>query len=139
MSTTSFFVALSCTFLMRCANKSVLVVSVTAFVSGLIVQMTEMRAFPASDGCSIRVSFEFRNGTWSCLLRAAFSASVPMTDPSVSRLCGVSCQGGGGDGATHLVLMNLPSRVRSLSEVAFSDPARSMRDCQSVTGRPAIH
>ena len=32
-------------------------------------------------------------------------------------------------GETHLVLMYLPSRVRSLSEVAFSEPARSIKLC----------
>ena len=46
-----------------------------------------------------------------CLPLAAFSASVPMTLPKVSRL----------------VLMYFPSRVRSLSEVAFSDPAKSIK------------
>jgi hypothetical protein len=48
---------------MRCANKRVFVDSGTALVSGLRVQMTEMRASPESDGWSILVSFEFRKGT----------------------------------------------------------------------------
>lgn len=64
-STTSFFRAFSATFLTRCANRSVLVVSATAPASGLMVQMTEIRASPESDGWSMRVSLEFRNGTWS--------------------------------------------------------------------------
>lgn len=55
----------TCTRLTRCAKSNVLVVSATAFVSGLIVQMTEMRAFPDNEGCSIRVSFELRYGMWS--------------------------------------------------------------------------
>ena len=39
----------------------------------------------------------------------------------------------------HLVLMNFPSRVRSLSEVAFSDPAKSIRLSTLVcTLRPPI-
>ena len=42
---------------------------------------------------------------------AEFSANVEMTDPNVNKL----------------VLMYLPSRVRSLSDVAFSDPARSIK------------
>jgi hypothetical protein len=65
VSTTSFFFAFSCTFLMRCANSNVLVDSATALTSGLSVQTTEMRASPESEGCSMRVSLELRNGTWS--------------------------------------------------------------------------
>lgn len=71
---------------MRCAKRRVDVDSATAEESGLIVQMTEMRALPESEGCSMRVSFELRNGTWSVLFFAEFSASVEMTDPRVSRL-----------------------------------------------------
>lgn len=71
---------------MRCAKRRVDVDSATAEESGLIVQMTEMRALPESEGCSMRVSFELRNGTWSVLSFAEFSASVEMTDPRVSRL-----------------------------------------------------
>ena len=54
---------LTWTFFTRCANKRVLVLSVTALGSGFTVQMTLIRASPESDGCSIRVSFEFRYGT----------------------------------------------------------------------------
>jgi hypothetical protein len=65
VSTTSFFFALRATFLIRCAKRSVLVDSATAFVSGLIVQTTDIRASPDRDGWSMRVSFELRNGTCS--------------------------------------------------------------------------
>lgn len=51
------------TFLIPWANLRVLVVSATALVSGLMVQMTEMRALPESEGSSMRVSFELRKGT----------------------------------------------------------------------------
>ena len=39
--------------------------STMAETSGLIVQMTDILALPDSEGCSILVNFEFRNGTWS--------------------------------------------------------------------------
>ena len=40
-----------------------LVVSAAALGTGFIAQITEMRALPDSEGCSILVSFEFRKGT----------------------------------------------------------------------------
>jgi hypothetical protein len=51
--------------LMRRANWSVLILSLMALASGFMVHTTLMRALPDSEGCSIRVSFEFRYGTWS--------------------------------------------------------------------------
>lgn len=42
-----------------------LIDSGVAIGSGLIVQITDIRALPDSDGWSILVSFEFRYGTWS--------------------------------------------------------------------------
>jgi len=53
------------THLIRFANCSVLILSLTAPGSGLIVQITLIRAFPDNDGWSIRVSLELRKGTWS--------------------------------------------------------------------------
>lgn len=55
------------TFFTREANPNVLRDSLTAEGDGFKVQMTEIRASPESDGWSIRVSFEFRKGTWSLL------------------------------------------------------------------------
>jgi hypothetical protein len=108
--------------------------------------MTEIRASPESDGCSIRVSLELRNGTWSLRSTSvrhqakevdsthffpfdAFSASVAITLPRVSKLNTniISDQDRQAKVTTYLVLMNFPSRVRSLSEVAFSDPAKSIK------------
>lgn len=63
MSTTSFFCAFNCTFLILWAKSRVLVDSPTASLLGLIVHTTEMRASPDSEGCSIRVSLELRKGT----------------------------------------------------------------------------
>jgi hypothetical protein len=56
-----------------------------------------------------------------------------MTVPNVSKLRetgGVSPSVVLGGESTDLVLMYLPSLVRSLSEVAFSEPARSIRLCK---------
>jgi len=53
---------------------------------GLSVQITEMRALPAREGWSMRVSLELRKGSWSILFYAAFEARVPMMVPRVSRL-----------------------------------------------------
>ena len=39
--------------------------SAMASLEGFIVQMTDIRASPDREGWSMRVSFEFRNGTWS--------------------------------------------------------------------------
>jgi hypothetical protein len=50
---------------MRRANWSVLILSLMALASGFMVHTTLMRALPDSEGCSIRVSFEFRYGMWS--------------------------------------------------------------------------
>ena len=54
-----------------------------------------------------------------------------MTVPSVSKLApggGFSINCGPFKKPPYLVLMYFPSFVRSLSEVAFSEPARSMSD-----------
>jgi hypothetical protein len=73
----------------------------------LSVQITEMRASPESEGCNMRVSLELRNGTWSLRPASvnhqvkdgrpayffpldAFSASVEITLPSVSKLNSMS-------------------------------------------------
>jgi len=67
--------------------------------------MTDILASPDKEGCSILVSLEFRNGTWSLvhilisqnsrmnplreryfLLLAALSAKVEITLPNVSKL-----------------------------------------------------
>lgn len=131
---------------MRCANSNVLVDSATALTSGLSVQITEMRASPESEGCSMRVSLELRNGTWSLHQMSvqpwaklinfthffpldAFSPSVAITLPRVSKLntIPISNQYGRARVNVHLVLMNFPSRVLSLSVVAFSDPAKSIK------------
>jgi hypothetical protein len=55
----------TCTRFTRAANNNVLVLSPTAPGSGLSVQMTEMRALPERECCSMRVSLELRKGTWS--------------------------------------------------------------------------
>jgi hypothetical protein len=55
----------TCTVFMRFAKSKVFVVSEIALVSGLMVHITLIRAFPDNDGWSIRVSLELRNGTWS--------------------------------------------------------------------------
>ena len=34
-------------------------------MSGFMVQITLIRALPDNDGCNMRVSLEFRYGTWS--------------------------------------------------------------------------
>ena len=80
--------------------------STTAETSGFIVQITDILALPDSEGCSILVNLEFRNGTWSLvpilvselartdplqeyylLPLAEFSAKVEITLPNVSKLC----------------------------------------------------
>jgi len=70
---------------------------------------------------------------------AEFSAKVEITLPSVSKLYNGSSQrgqyyarfmGAQRQGSADLVLMYLPSLVRSLSEVAFSEPARSIKLCR---------
>ena len=38
---------------------------VSAISAGETVQMMQVLAFPPSDGCSIRVSLESRNGMWA--------------------------------------------------------------------------
>ena len=50
---------------MRFANCNVFVLSDTAPMSGFMVQITLIRALPDNDGCNMRVSLEFRYGTWS--------------------------------------------------------------------------
>jgi hypothetical protein len=146
VSTTSFFFAFSCTFLVRCTNSSVLVDSATALASGLSVQITEMCASPESEGCSMRVNLELelRNMTWSLHPMSvqpwaklvnftyffpadAFSASVAIMLPRLSKLKTItlSNQHGRARVVVHLVLMNL--RVRSLSEVASSELAKSIK------------
>ena len=95
---------LTWTFLILCANWSVLVDSPMAETSGFIAQMTDILALPDKEGCSILVNLEFRNGTWSLvhilsqnarantaweyylLPLAEFSARVEITLPSVSKL-----------------------------------------------------
>lgn len=59
----------------------------------------------------------------------AFSDNVPMTVPSVSKLepLGVSGLQGWIAQSAYLVLMYFPSLVLSLSLVAFSEPARSIK------------
>lgn len=94
------------TFLILAAKPRVEVLSPIALVAGLSVHITEMRALPDKQGCSIRVSFELRYGTWSLIFKIgepiaasgtvktatydfpldAFSASVAITVPRVSRL-----------------------------------------------------
>lgn len=94
------------TFFILAANPRVEVLSPIALVAGLSVHITEMRALPDKQGCSIRVSFELRYGTWSLIFKKgkpiaasatvktathdfpldAFSASVAITVPRVSRL-----------------------------------------------------
>ena len=126
----------------------------TADTSGFIVQMTDILALPDREGCSILVNLEFRNGTWSLvrtlvsqpirsnslqkyylLPLAAFSAKVEITLPNVSKLYKIRAVSVGlvsrvcSSWGTNLVLMYLPSLVRSLSEVAFSEPARSIKLC----------
>ena len=72
---------------------------------------------------------------------AAFSAKVEITLPNVSKLYDVRTDAISvriilricGDGSPDLVLMYLPSLVRSLSEVAFSEPARSIKLCVRVS------
>lgn len=73
---------------------------------------------------------------------AAFSARVEITLPSVSKLYEgfESTQSALGSlrgctmmGSADLVLMYLPSLVRSLSEVAFSEPARSIKLCGRIS------
>ena len=69
-------------------------------------------------------------------LKSRFPASVSfvvvkvdtVSGGLVSRICG-------GGGSTDLVLMYLPFLVRSLSDVAFSEPARSIRLCMSMSAR----
>jgi hypothetical protein len=51
------------TLFTRDAKPKVLNDSLTVEGDGLSVQMTEIRASPESEGCSMRVSFEFRKGT----------------------------------------------------------------------------
>lgn len=79
-------------------------------------------------------------GKWGkthVLCFAALSARVPMTVPRVRRLgrrkeiVRFMKTGGRGYNKAYLVFMYLPSLVRSLSDVAFSDPARSMRLCNA--------
>lgn len=67
-------------------------------------------------------------------LFAAFSPSVPITVPSVRRLSRIMSMvsiSGMQLERVNLVFMYLPSLVRSLSDVAFSDPAKSIRLCHT--------
>jgi len=137
--------------LILAAKPRVEVLSPTALAAGLSVHITEMRALPDKQGCSIRVSFELRYGTWSLIFKKskpiaasgtvetathdfpldAFSASVAITVPRVSRLKYATSQRTACK-LEHiqwidLVLIYFPSRVRSLSLVAFSEPAKSIR------------
>ena len=50
---------------MRAAKPSVDVVSPIADAEPFSVQITDILALPDKDGWSIRVSLEFRYGTWS--------------------------------------------------------------------------
>jgi len=87
------------------ANWSVLVDSTTAEAPGFIVQITGILALQDREGCSILISLEFRNGTWSLVCPhqstykneycpgpslfsplAEFSAKVEITLPNVSKL-----------------------------------------------------
>ena len=125
--------------------------STRAETSGFIIQTTDILALPDGKVCSIPVSLEFLNGTWSLvpilvselartgplqeyylLPLAGFSAKVEIRLPNMGKLCNIS---GGcsqhwayfvGDEVTNLVLIYLPSEslVLSLSEVAFSEPAK---------------
>lgn len=51
------------TFLILEAKLRVDVLSAMALAAGFRVHITEILAFPDSDGCSIRVSLELRYGT----------------------------------------------------------------------------
>ena len=126
--------------------------STVAETSGFIVQTTDILALPDNDGCNILVNLEFRNGTWSLsrmpvsqdvktsrgldqyfLPFAAFSAKVEITLPNVSKLYNMSIRRSQRQArlvaveGVDLVLMYFPSLVRSLSAVAFSEPARSIK------------
>ena len=132
--------------------------STRAETSGFIVQTTDILALPDGEVCSILVSLEFLNGTWSLVLilvsrlagtgplqesyllpLAGFSAKVEITLPNMGKLCNSSriCSQHWayfvGDGVTNLVLIYLPSLVRSLSEVAFSEPVRSIKLCSRMS------
>ena len=66
------------------------------------------------------------------LFLAAFSANVPITVPSVNKLSMKSLYLGQNwpkEVNGYLVLIYFPSLVLSLSDVAFSEPARSIRLC----------
>ena len=63
--TVNMAVRLTATFLTLEANPNVLSDSLTAEGAVLMVHITEIRASPDREGCSIRVSLEFRKGTWS--------------------------------------------------------------------------
>ena len=108
--------------------------------------MTEIRALPAKHGCRIRVNFELRYGMWSLKEGRQRRAAQPeqqrvllvlrrvlrerADDGPEGEQAGQRVSAGGGSRkreSTYLVLMYFPSRVRSLSLVAFSEPARSIR------------
>ncbi len=77
----------------------------------------------------ILVKQSITKGEWIYLFPLeALSASVAITVPRVNKLEssseGVRCKMGRG----YLVLMYFPSFVRSLSEVALSEPAKSIKD-----------
>lgn len=128
--------------------------STVAETLGFIVQMTDILALPDSEGYSILVSLEFRNGTRLLvailvsdlarmehlhehhLLRLAeLLAKVEMTLPNASKLCNHSRRCGQHRAdlwvteRTNPLLICSPPPVRSLAEVAFPEPVRSIRFC----------
>jgi hypothetical protein len=81
------------TFFTREANPNVLRDSLTAEGDGFKVHMTEIRASPESDGWSIRVSFEFRKGTWSLFsIMSTFRSKHPSSVASPFSLGRIFCQ-----------------------------------------------
>lgn len=63
-----FTCALLVTSFALVANESVFLVCSTWLKAGLMVHIIAVRAFPPSDDCKIRVSFESLYGTWALLL-----------------------------------------------------------------------
>ena len=118
--------------------------------------MTEICAVPAKHGCRIRVNFELRYGMLSLKEGRQRRAAQPKQQRVLLVLRRVlreraddraeGEQAGQRVSArersrkrenTYLVLMYFPSRVRSLSLVAFSDPAKSIRLCRPSSAIPS--